>query len=336
MAATKYQLLYRYISEATNTAITNSTINDYEKTEEIYTRDHKIESTDSMVQAEAEDEKEEMISYGNSPDNPKNDMVFAYDGTKKVRHTKWIPEAKGCFVVRDWQSLDRNLIGNRGDYSKDFITINGESPEMGGTVICRNLSINNKYFPSTKIITVVNDNSLADKGTPTNPYYSEAKINNLITEATFFKLNTNGYGDHTNPSETVQIQTGTSYGNPVYGAVAYTGPVAIGLNNMTTCSRGYNSTWGSWSDNGLYASVTINNKQIETVDVPGHYEETTEYPYIIKDTYKRIQMSPWFVHATYGSLEAALERAKTLVDMIGLENVKLIKVVPFDQFVKIQ
>ena len=47
-------------------------------------------------------------------------------------------------------------------------------------------------------------------------------------------------------------------------------------------------------------------------------------------------MSPWFVHATYSSLESALERAKLLVDMIGLENVKLIKLVPFDQFVKIQ
>ena len=46
-------------------------------------------------------------------------------------------------------------------------------------------------------------------------------------------------------------------------------------------------------------------------------------------------MSPWFVHATYGSLEAALEKAKTLVDMLGIENIKLIKVVPFDQFIKI-
>lgn len=334
MAATKYQLLYRYISEATNTAITNSMINDYKKTEEIYTIDHKIESTDPMMQAEAEDEKEEMISYGNSPDNPKNDMVFAYDGTKKVRHTKWVPEVKGCYVVRDWQRIDRNLIGNRGDYSKDFITINGESPEMGGTVVCRNLSINAKYFPRT--ITVVSDNSLADKGTPINPYYSEAKINSLITEATFFKLNTSGYGDHTSPSRSVRIQTGTSYGDPVYGATAYTGPIAIGQNNMTNCSRGYNTVWGSWSSENLYSSITITPSQIETVDVPGHYEETTNYPYIIKDTYKRIQMSPWFVHATYGSLEAALERAKTLVDMIGLENVKLIKVVPFDQFVKIQ
>ena len=47
-------------------------------------------------------------------------------------------------------------------------------------------------------------------------------------------------------------------------------------------------------------------------------------------------MSPWFVHATYGSLDAALDKARVLIDMIGFDNVKLIKIVPFDQFVKIQ
>ena len=335
MAATKYQLLYRYINEATNTAITNNMNNDYVKTEEIYTIDHKIEATDTLTQAEAEDEKEEMISYGNSTDNPKNDMIFAYDGTKKIRHTKWVPEVEGCYVVRDWKAIDRNLIGNRGDYSKDFITVNGESPEVGGTVVCKNLTINNKYFPST--ITVVSDNSLADKGTTTNPYYSEAKINNLITNATIFALNTTGYEDHTNPSKSGNLMIGhDSIGRPVYGSTVYTGPVAIGKNDMTDNVTPYSTIYGSLSNDGLYSSITIKSSQIQTYNVPGHYEETTEYPYVIKDTYRRIQMSPWFVHATYSSLESALERAKLLVDMIGLENVKLIKLVPFDQFVKIQ
>ena len=183
MAATRYQLLYRYINEATNVAITNNMINDFNKTEEFYTKDHKLESSDITLQGEAEDEKEEMISYGNSTDNPKNDMIFAYDGTKKIRHKKYVAPVQGCYVVRDWQSLDRNLIGNAGDYSKDFITLDGESPEAGGKVVCKNLTINNKYFPSNKVITVVNDNSLADKGTTSNPYYSEAKINSLITTA---------------------------------------------------------------------------------------------------------------------------------------------------------
>ena len=326
MAATKYQLLYRYINEATNTAITNNMNNDYVKTEEIYTIDHKIEATDTLTQAEAEDEKEEMISYGNSTDNPKNDMIFAYDGTKKIRHKKYVAPVQGCYVVRDWQSLDRNLIGNAGDYSKDFITLDGESPEAGGKVVCKNLTINNKYFPSNKVITVVDDNSLADKGTTSNPYYSESKINSLITKATEFELNTNGYADHVTDSETIRFW----YNGDII--TLYTGPVAIEGNNMSRYGSGY----GQLNSSNLHGSVTIKSNQIQTIEVPGHYEETTEYPYVIKDTYKRIQMSPWFVHATYSSLEAALERAKLLVDMIGLDNVKLIKVVPFDQFVKIQ
>ena len=130
MATTKYQLLYRYMNESTNTPITNDASNEYIKAEEFYTIDHKIEaSSDETVKIEGEYDKEEMISYGNNPANPKNNMIFAYDGTKKINHKKWIDEVPGCYVVRDWQSLDRRLIGNRGDYSKDFTTINGESPE---------------------------------------------------------------------------------------------------------------------------------------------------------------------------------------------------------------
>ena len=337
MAATKYQLLYRYINEATNTAITNSMENEYIKAEEFYTSHHKIYDSDPNTKIEAENEKEEMISFGNSPDNPKNDMMFAYDGTKKIRHKKWIPEVKGCYVIRDWQKLDRKLIGNRGDFTKDFITLDKDCPELGGIVVCKNLAINNKYFPST--ITVINDNSLADEGTASNPYYSESKINSLITEATIFALNTNGYADHvaSSPSRYTSVWSSGPYYNKSYTTL-YTGPVAIEGNNMSmqTFPLTGESGYGQLNSSNLYSSVTITPKQIQTTDVPGHYEEVVDDPYLIKDTYKRIQMSPWFVHATYGSLETALEKAKILVDMIGLENVKLVKIVPFDQFVEIQ
>lgn len=59
------------------------------------------------------------------------------------------------------------------------------------------------------------------------------------------------------------------------------------------------------------------------------------YPYVVKDVYTRVTMTPWFHDSSYGSLNAAIEKAKKLVDMIGLNNVKLIKVVPFDQHIKI-
>lgn len=335
MAATKYQLLYRYMNESTNTPITNDASNEYIKTEEFYTIDHKIEaSSDETVKIEGEYDKEEMISYGNNPANPKNNMIFAYDGTKKINHKKWIDEVPGCYVVRDWQSLDRRLIGNRGDYSKDFTTINGESPEMGGTVVCRNLAINKKYFPTE--ITVVNDNSLADAGTSSNPYYTPQKINSLITEGTIFELNTNGYEEHCYESNTTMIKSGYDHWGTALYTKIYIGPIAVGLNNMKTINTGYGTGYGDTSDNGLYSKMTIKPSQLKTESIPGHYEETIEYPYVIKDTYKRIPMTPWFVHATYGSLEAALEKAKILVDIIGLDNIKLIKLVPFDQFVKIK
>ena len=160
MAAVKYQLLYRYINEATNTPITNNMSNVYEKAEDFQTDCHPIQQlSNPTAQAKAEEALEEMIVYGNNIDNPKNDMLFAYAGTRKIKH-----------------------------------------------------------------------------------------------------------------------------------------PVLTG----------------------------------------GHRHIITEYPYVIKDTYVRIPMSPWFVHATYGSLDAALDKARVLIDMIGFDNVKLIKIVPFDQFVKIQ
>ena len=86
---------------------------------------------------------------------------------------------------------------------------------------------------------------------------------------------------------------------------------------------------------GLSTGATIKPNQVKTTTIEAHYEDTTEDPYLVIDTYKTIPMSPWFVHATYGSLEAALEKAKTLVEMLGIENIKLIKIVPFDQFIKI-
>ena len=344
MAATKYQLLYRYINEATNTAITNSMENEYIKAEEFYTAHHKIYDSDPNTKIEAENEKEEMISFGNSPDNPKNDMMFAYDGTKKIRHKKWIPEVKGCYVIRDWQKLDRKLIGNRGDFTKDFITLDKDSPEVGGVVVCRNLTINNKYSSNVNFMNpnVIVDNSMADNGTPSNPYYSEGKAMSIIKDSTIFKLKDGLSISDFQTLGATPIQT-YPYNSRNPSGTIYTGSICVGQNNLTkityypyysNITTTHNNA--SNSNTGLYNILGVKTSNIETKNVPGHYEEVVDDPYIIKDTYKRIQMSPWFVHATYGSLETALEKAKILVDMIGLENVKLVKIVPFDQFVEIQ
>lgn len=329
MAATKYQVLYRYVNEATNTPITNSMDNEYETVREFYTDpDHKIFSTDPVVQATATDEQQQMISYGNSSENPKTNMLFAYDGTKKIKHQKWVLETTG-YVVRDWKQLQRSKIGNQGDFSKDFTTLNAATPEDGGLVACTE-KVMKKYFPRT--ITVVSDNSQADDGTPTNPYFSKAKIEKMITDSTFFALSTTSYEPHCSASKTVLLRTDWDKYDTYYN-----GPVAIEGNAM----QNYNGYSGSRvyaqpNNSNLYGSVTVTQAQIETTQIPGHYDDAQEAPYLIIDTYKRIQLSPWFVNCTCGSLESALTKARTLVDMLGIENVKLIKLVPFDQFIKIK
>lgn len=328
MAVTKYQLLYRYINEATNIAITNESTEEYVPVREFYTMDHAIFSTDAQTKAAAEDEQQEMIANANDPSNIKTNMLFAFDGTKKVRHKKWTPDETG-YVVRDWSQIARSKIGNRGDFTKEFTTLNAATPEDGGLVVCKK-KVFNKYFPST--ITVVSDNSSADAGTTSNPFYSESKITNLIINATFFQLQSDSYTDYAKESNMTYLK---DRWNDNTGNAIYTGPVAIGKNDLTRIANNYSTTKGSYSKDGLYSSVQILQSQVQTTLIPGHYEDTTEYPYLIIDTYKAIPMSPWFVHATYGSLEAALTKAKTLVDMLGIENIKLIKIVPFDQFIKI-
>ena len=71
-------------------------------------------------------------------------------------------------------------------------------------------------------------------------------------------------------------------------------------------------------------------------DKRDYYDSTFKFPYMIIDTYERVSFSPWFVVHTCGSLESALEKAKMIVNHIGINNVKLIKIVPFDQKTKIK
>ena len=71
-------------------------------------------------------------------------------------------------------------------------------------------------------------------------------------------------------------------------------------------------------------------------DKRDYYDSAFKFPYMIIDTYERVSFSPWFVVHTCGSLESALEKAKMIVNHIGINNVKIIKIVPFDQKIKIK
>ena len=85
-----------------------------------------------------------------------------------------------------------------------------------------------------------------------------------------------------------------------------------------------------------YSSIDIQKENLTRYYIPAHYEPSGKAPYLIKDNYKKITMSPWILHSVHDSLTSGLDKARELVSMIGIENVKLIKTVPFDQFVKIK
>ena len=346
MAATKYQLLYRYINEATNIAITNEGDGEYKPVREFYAYpDHAIFSDNSQTKADAEDEQQQMIADANDPSNVKTNMLFAYDGTKRIRHQKWVAAQTG-YVVRDWQSLTRTKIGNRGDYSKDFTTLGSATPEDGGTVVCTE-AVFKKYFPQEVDCGITPAGG--DLSNAYGTYYSNALFWKKIIETTIFQLADttditlykkngikNSYFDGTQTWNGIRYNNNYYYACPSNVNFSYddgtTTPTHFsGQNAQATQVDGYSDA----ALNSLATGAKIKPSHVLTTEIPGHYEDTTEYPYLIIDTYKSIPMSPWFVHATYGSLEAALEKAKALVDMLGMENIKLIKIVPFDQFIRI-
>lgn len=66
------------------------------------------------------------------------------------------------------------------------------------------------------------------------------------------------------------------------------------------------------------------------------FDEVNQWPYMIIDVYERVWFSPWFAVHTCGSLASALEKAKLIVNAIGIDNVKIIKLVSIDQYIKIK
>ena len=350
MATTKYQLLYRYINAATNIPITNESTEEYVPVREFYTMDHAIFSSDVQTKAAAEDEQQEMIANANDPSNIKTNMLFAFEGTKKVRHKKWIPDEAG-YVVRDWRAIPRSRIGNRGDFTKEFTTLGAATPEDGGIVVCK-VEVFNKYFPVTIDCGITPDGG--DLSNSCGKYYSPSYIKSLIINSTMFELeDTNDLSIYMKPAAKSTYWAGdVSYSSnsgsyyktytnyyPSSSNFSYDGTTAPLVMPTYASSHfghpGIGPNGYAAGTTGLSTGATIRPNQVKTTTIEGHYEDTTEDPYLVIDTYKTIPMSPWFVHATYGSLEAALEKAKTLVEMLGIENIKLIKIVPFDQFIKI-
>lgn len=341
MAATKYQVMYRYMNDIMNVPITNNQDSTYEPVFEFYTDpDHRIFDTDQDIQNAELEKQQEMISFANQSSNPKNDMLFVYNGCKKVQHKVWVPERLG-YVVRNFTPI-RAKIGNRGDWSKEFYCLNAETPEDGGLVICTEEVFKN-YFTAKTVCTAGS--------------YTSDEMQKMLEDATIFKLRLPDWKDHAVKNNNyTQIWNGpwvyayrSGYGWDYYQqgnmiAQNFTGPIYVDDSTEIAEINGYWYRSNTYTEkipyhpNGedCYTSVSFSASDVETEMIPGHYEDAADAPYAIKDQYRRIESSPWLVNCTVGSLEAALEKAKKLIEMIGIENVKVIKLVAIDQFIKIK
>ena len=147
---TRYNLYYRYVNETTNTIITNES--DYVPTEIFYNEDHKLNITSERLEEynndnydlkykfdnieeeeyvnqlikESEKEKEAIIS-SNLSDSEKSNNLYVFDGTKKIFHEVFVPEALG-YRVKNWEKVPKNQIpSGPDDYSKHFVMLGGQA-----------------------------------------------------------------------------------------------------------------------------------------------------------------------------------------------------------------
>lgn len=337
MAATKYQVMYRLVNDVTGTPITNDPDTVYEPTTEFYVDpDHRIFFDDEQAQIEEIEKQQKMIISANSADNPKQDMLFVYNGTARVPHAKYYEEIG--YVVRDYKLVLRSDIGDEGDFSKLFTTINGKTCEDGGLVVCsqRNILAAAKKYPYT--INFNDGKHWNFKGSILVTTSDEIQAD--FINSSVFKLADENWTAHTTKGREYSL-------NYIGTSIAFCGPIFVDCVPSWRSFRPYGSSYNTnaWciindvtigGDTVMaYGNLSRGINDIETVNIPGHYEEVVDAPYLIKDQYKRIENSPWVLNCTVGSLEAALTKAKKLVEMIGIDNVKVIKVVPFDQFIKI-
>ena len=325
MATTKYQVLYRYANPNSNQFITNDTEAVYERIFEFYHNEHKINIGLNEEKLEANNEKSNLIIQGNSTANNNYNMLFKFTGTKRVNKKVWLPESTG-YVIQDKESV-KDLVTRAvdGDYSGDYLLIEGDSIDNGVIVAKKNL---------TNDVVVIQDESLAAN----KDYYTSDEVKMLLQAATIYKLESleslTPY--KVNNSATFLNRTWSRNDDDwTYSTPAYIGPVFIDekpekmTGNYKTVERAVSN-----ADNAC-TKVRITPNHIEKYTIPAHYEEEADYPYVICDTYERIEQSPWFILSTHGSLISALEKARAVVKAVGLSNVKIIKVVPTDQFIKI-
>ena len=86
--------------------------------------------------------------------------------------------------------------------------------------------------------------------------------------------------------------------------------------------------------NSLNPGPIIMNES-PVADVHSPKDDKKEIPYLYYDNMKRIKLDPWFLYSTHASLNAAMAKAKELVNILGKDAVKIGKVIPLDQYIEI-
>lgn len=336
MAATKYQVFYRYGNPNSNQLLTNDSDSDYEQVFEMYHEGHKLLMGTPEEQLEASEEKSKLIIDGNNTSNDNYQMLFKFAGTKRINKKVWKDSSIGYVISNDWKlTIDKKLISRAvdGDYSGDYLLVEGDTIENGLIVAKENPL-------QGKTIYAINENAINGE------YFENTdEILNFLQTQTIAKLKEPSFTEVKQSTKAYSADSG--YDSVKYYASDNIG-IIVGLENYNLIKNNKIAYYFKWSNsiagyvNGVdnvpeycYAQAFATHTNVETYEIPAHYEEDSDYPYIIRDTYKRIEQSPWFLLSTHSSLQSALEKAKGVVNAIGLENVKVIKVVPTEQFVRI-
>lgn len=323
MAATKYQILYRYTNPNSNQFITNDVDAKFKGVFELYHDQHKLEIGTDEEKLQASNEKSNYIIEGNNTANDNYNMLFKFTGTKRINKKVWVPESIG-YIIRDKEAV-RNLTTRAvdGDFTGDYLLIEGDTIE-NGVVVAKKKFTNN--------IIVCEDGSKSIN----KIYYTSEELIKLITNSTIYRLKTYDISNYRDSNSSVQLnRSHNSNGGYTYSNTVYTGPVFIDEMPMERTGNYQTAASCVLAESNSCKRVIVKSEDVAEYTIPAHYEEMADYPYMIADTYERIEQSPWFVLSTEGSLTSAIEKVKTVVKSVGIDNVKLIKVVPTEQFIKI-
>lgn len=336
MAAVKYQVLYKYTNPNANQFITNDSESDYKQTLELYHQDHKINNIDKELKLEAENEKSELIIEGNNTSNDNYGMLFKFTGTKRINKKVWVEGTTG-YVIRDKEAVrDKVTRAVDGDYSGEYLLIEGDTIENGVVVAKNN--------PITATIYITNSNAKNKTF-----FENEEELKNTIINSTIAQLNVDdllsmgvlhefsGY-DARNFNVSGVRNIGIKIGYDFSVNTTYTYYGGKYQNRPTTVQNSLvEKEYSLVVANGgrAFSTFMIADTRVQKYAIPAHYEEVAELPYAICDTYERIEQTPWFILSTHSSLTSALEKARAVVKSVGIDNVKIIKVVPTEQFVKI-